>query len=251
MSIDVVYLAYYNPDVGYTFDLLENFFISYKTKPAGINHSLTIIAKNWSDKNLYNKLCDLAKKNNAKVLNLPDDGWDFGAYFRAVKELKGDYVLFLGSSIRIVSDNWLRKLYNPFKVDSKTQLVGPMGSWEDLQRKIFPNYHIRTCSFMLKRELFLEYSESQKFPETKEDTYDMEHGSNSITQFILNKGYNAVVVDNDGKIFPPEKWVESKTFRYPYEIKTLFLDKISASYFAYDENFKRVLEKCAWGKTFA
>lgn len=248
MSIDVVYLAYFNDQIEYKFEIAELFLKSYINFSAGIKHSLTIIAKNWTKESEYNKLCILAKKANANIINLPDDGWDFGAYFRAAKLLTGDYVLFLGSTSQIVCNDWLRKLYNPFKTDNSIQLVGPMGSWEDLKREEFPNYHIRTCAFMLKRDLFLEYADTQKFPATKDDTYEMEHGKNSITKFILNKGYKAVVVNNEGQIFLPENWVESKTFRYPGEWKPIIVDKISAYYHTVDDNYRHLLESVTWGK---
>lgn len=249
MSIDVVYLAYFNEEAEYTINAVERFIESYRKHPAGIGHSLVIIAKNCNDKYVYRKLCQLAMKNNARVIDLPDDGWDFGAYFRVSAILDSDYVLFLGSSINITCNNWLSMLYRPFKEDNSVQLVGPMGSWGDSTGKVFPNYHIRTCSFMLKLELFLEYISTQKFPVTKEDTYGLEHGENSITKFVLNKGYKAVVVNSDGEIFSPENWVFSKTFRYPDESKPILVDQHFLFYYTLDETHKKFLERAAWGRS--
>lgn len=249
MSIDAVYLAYFNEEAEYTIHAVERFIASYRKYPAGIDHSLVIIAKNCNDKYVYRKLCQMAAKNNARVIDLPDDGWDFGAYFRVSELLDSDYVLFMGSSINIACDNWLSMLYRPFKEDPSVQLVGPMGSWGDSTGKVFPNYHIRTCSFMLKRELFREYISTQKFPVTKDDTYGLEHGENSITNFVLNKGYKAVVVNRDGEIFSPENWVFSKTFRYPDECKPILVDQHFLFYYTLDETHKKFLERAAWGRS--
>lgn len=249
MTISVVYLAYLNEKAGYGIDTVEQFLASYKTYDAGIEHSLVIIAKNWTDNILYEKLCNLAKAHNAKVIDLPDDGWDFGAYFRVSKILDSEYVLFTASSTKILSDNWLLNFYNVFKNDNKVQLVGPMGSWGyRLDVKNFPNPHIRTCTFMIKRELFLEYASTQKFPQTKEDTHEMEHGETSITNFVLNKGYKAVVVNSDGEIFMPDNWVYSKTYNTPDDNKSFFSDKRSAKYYTDSEKDKRHMEMATWGQ---
>lgn len=247
MSIDVVYLAYFNKETDYGIESVEKFIATYRKYHAGIKHSLVIIAKNCTDRYVYRKLCQLALKNNARVIELPDDGWDFGAYFRVSSILESDYVLFLGTSINILANNWLLNLFNAFKNDSSIQLAGPMGSWGDVAGKVFPNYHIRTCSFMLKRELFLEYIATQKFPVTKDDTYELEHGENSITKFVLNKGYKAVVVDCDGEIYIPQNWVFSKTFRYPDEHKSMIGDQHFLFYYSQNEVLKKFLERAAWG----
>ena len=249
MSISVVYLAYYNKNYGYTINVVERFLQSYKENPAGIEHSLVIVAKNWTDKSEYEKLQKYAKAFNAKIINLPDDGWDFGAYFRVSKLLNSEYVLYLGSSIVIRSANWLRHHYSAFKQDEKVQLVGAMGSWGfAYTTRSFPNYHIRTCSFMMRREFFLEYASTQKFPVTKEDTYEMEHGEDSLTMFPLNKGYKAVVVNSDGQVFEPDDWDVSDTFRTRNPWKSMFSDKQSMSYYLVKNDERDYLEKAAWGR---
>lgn len=248
--IDVVYLAYANEKLDYGIEVVEKFLDSYKKHAAGIEHNFVIIAKNWTDKNLYVKLCSLAKENNAKIINLPDDGLDFGAYFRVSKILDSELIFFLGSNIEILKPDWLLYPYNAFKNDNLVRLVGPMGSWEKgvAGTASFPNYHIRTCCFMIDRKLFLEYASTQNFPKTKEDTWQMEHGSNSLTKFVLKKGYKAVVVNSDGKFFAPENWVFSQTYMSPDESKTLMADKWAKRYYIVKEENKIALETIVWGK---
>lgn len=247
MKIDVVYLAYFNENAGYKMDIVEDFLNSYKKFDAGIEHSLVIATKNCSSKEIYNKLFIFAQENNAQILDVPNTGWDIGTYFRAANNLNSDYILFLGSTSIILSENWLEKIYKPFISDEKVQLAGAMGSWETGITGLFPNPHIRTCSFMIKRELFLEYIENQKFPVTKEDTYEIEHGKTSITNFILKKGYKAVVVNNEGDWYTPENWFFSKTFRHPDGCKTLISDKQLMLYLAGAKPNKILLEDLAWG----
>lgn len=246
--IDVVYLAYSNEKIGYGIEVVEKFLNSYKNHPAGIEHNFVIIAKNWTDKALYNKLCSLAKENNAKLVDLPDDGLDFGAYFRISKILENEYVFFLGSGIEILTDNWLLYTNKAFENDNAVQIAGPMGAWEKGVSGVFPNYHIRTCAFMINRELFLEYAAAQKFPKTKEDTWEMEHGQQSLTKFVFQKGYNAAIINSDGEIFTPENWIFSKTYISPDEFKSTLSDKWSKRYYSVNEEEKITLEVLVWGK---
>lgn len=249
MTISVVYLAHFYEEAGYGIDTVKVFLDSYKKYSAGIEHSLIIAAKNWTNKDLYEQLCSLAKENNAEVINLPNDGFDFGAYFRVSKMLSSEYILLAATSTTILCKDWLLKHYNAFKNDNLVQLAAPMGSWGyAIPTKSFPNYHIRTCAFMIKRHMFLEYAATQKIPTTKEDTYKIEHGENSLTNFFLNKGFKVAVVNSDGEIFMPEHYIFSRTFSTPDADKSIFSDKHSKIYFSLDEHKKRHLEKANWGQ---
>lgn len=223
--INAVYLAYYNPEKEYDISIVKTFLDSYKKYNAGIEHNLVIIAKNWTEENQYNELCDLAIDCGAQIVTLPDDGFDIGAFIRIAKILKSEYVFFLGSATTIVNDNWLLYPYNAFENDKSIKIVGAMGSWETGISDIYPNPHIRTSAFMVNRESFLEYASTQKFPVTKEDTWHMEHCSNSISRYFLDKGYKIVVVNSDGEIFEPQDWPKSKTYMNPDSSKLLVADK--------------------------
>ncbi|MDD3437254.1 MAG: DUF4422 domain-containing protein [Candidatus Gastranaerophilales bacterium] len=248
--IDVVYLAYYNHDLGYGIDAVENFLNSYNKFSAGIEHNLVIIAKNWTDKAIYDNLCSLVKENNAELIDLPDDGFDIGAFFRAANILKNEYVFFIGSGVSIIKDNWLLLFNNAFQSDDKIQLAGPMGAWEKGISGRFPNPHIRTCAFMINRELFLEYANSQKFPQTKEDTWHLEHCENSLSNFIYRKGYKAVVVNSDGEISESDDWVNSRTYMTPDDSKLIMEDKWVRKYHSAGESLKTYKEIIVWGKNF-
>lgn len=244
MTVSIIYLSR-GRDGG--LESTEKFLESYDVHPAGAEHELVIIAKGWESTKDYKVMCEMVKNRNAKIIDLPDDGFDLGAYFRVVGLLDSDYVMFFSSFTTIESDNWLLKFTKTFESDRSIQLAGAMGSWESSGRTTFPNYHIRTTGFILKREIFLEYISTCDFPETKEDSYQIEHGENSLTKFILNKGYKAVVVNSDGEVFTPENWIYSQTFRSPGE-RSMFSDKHTKMYLDLNEDGKRLLELPTWGR---
>lgn len=246
--IDVVYLAYLNEDLGYGIDIVEQFLDSYNKHQAGVDHNLIFAVNNKKNKFLYSKLCYLAKSNNIKLLDLPEDGLDIGAFFRATKVSNSEYMFFIGAAASILCDNWLLKFSNAFELDSSIQLAGPMGSYAKGHSNKFPNPHIRTCSFMINRELFLEYAATQKFPETKDDTWEIEHGVNSLSNFILNKGYKMVVVNSDGIIFAPNDWENSQTYITSKEPKAILDDKWARRYYFTDECLRTKIEMETWGK---
>lgn len=248
--IDVVYLAYFNPEKSFTIDAVKTFLATYTLHKAGIEHNLVIAAKNWIDPDQYNQLKELAEENNAKLFDLPDDGFDFGTYIRVSRLLDGKYAFYTGARTKILSDDWLLKLYTSFKHNKDVKLAGPMGSWESGVTNKFPNPHIRTCSFMIERELFLEYASTMPFPQTKLDTYEMEHGENNLTNFVVNKGFKAVVVNSDGNIFSLEEAINSQTYITPDATKSMFFDKWSERYHSFAEPMKAGTELTVWGKVF-
>lgn len=243
--IDVVYLAYLNEELGYDLEVFEQFVESYKKFSAGIEHNLTILIKKSTPRYFYNRIVDYTKRNNLKYIKLPDEGLDIGAFILAAKELQGEYVFCIGSGMTILCDDWLIKFDNAFKKDEKIQLAGAMGSYAQGHSDRFPNPHIRTCAFMMKRDLFLQYSNKCKFPQTKEDTWEIEHGAGSLTNFVINNGGQAVVVNNEGNIFYPQDWEKAQTY-ISLDSKAIMDDKWARRYALTDEYLRTKIEMENW-----
>ena len=243
--IDVVYLAYLNEELGYDIDVFEQFIESYKKFSAGIEHNLTILIKNSTPEHFYNKLLEHINKNNLKILKVSDEGLDIGAFILAAKELQSEYMFCIGSGVSILCHDWLRKFYNAFKNNSVVQLAGAMGTYAKGHSDRFPNPHIRTCAFMMKRKLFLEYADSHKFPQTKEDTWEIEHGMNSLTSFVLDKGYHVVVVNNESNVFYQNDWEIAQTY-ITLDSKAIMDDKWARRYALTDEYLRTKIEMENW-----
>ena len=177
MRIDVIYLA---RGVDWGIEAVRRFITSYKKHPSGYSHNLVIAAKAWETKpEEYEELKRLSEEVNAKLIDLPDTGQDFGAYYRAAKILKSDYIFCLSSSSEILTDNWL-KIFAEKIPSSGMILAGPAGSWErcpigiylltkgiaERHRRKNLLYNIDKCicllfnfKYLLKYKIFL-----QKFP---------------------------------------------------------------------------------------
>ncbi|MCH8313849.1 MAG: hypothetical protein IID17_12785 [Nitrospinae bacterium] len=125
MNIAVVYLAY---GVGGGLAAAETFFRSYRSHPAGAPHDLVVIAKGWEDESGFKTLREMAGECEAEVMDLPDDGFDWGAYMRAAERLSQDWVVFLNTQSEIRKEGWLR-IMSKAATNQGVGAVGCTGSW--------------------------------------------------------------------------------------------------------------------------
>lgn len=128
MSVAVIFLA---RGVGGGIGAAEAFFASYRTHPAGVHHRLVVLAKGWEGVPGRARLDDLARKHDAAIIDLPDDGFDWGAYMRATPRLDEDWACFLNTHSRILTDGWLAKLCSAVE-QPRIGAAGATGSWGTL-----------------------------------------------------------------------------------------------------------------------
>lgn len=282
--IDVIY---FSRGTGYGIEAVKKFINSYKLHPAGCEHKLTIVTNAWNIKcQDYKKLLQLAKEVNAQVMQLPDDGFDFGAYYRAAKKVKSELIFCMVTSSEILHDNWLKKFEDKFKSNKNLKLAGTSGSWEicpnaynfllgecerngygklqrfikmlpykyliDKQRKKplrFPNYHVRSTDFCIDRNLYIKFMAQSIMPRHKVEAYNLESGHDSMTNFITNLGYEVGVIGADGKLYYKEDWDKSRTFRCN-DISNALTRNKQYSVFEFSSNDqKKAAMKAAWGTT--
>ena len=104
------------------------FFESYAAQPAGFPHELIVITKGWDGVIGREKLDQLANKHYGRVIDLPDDGFDLGAYMRVCDRIDHEWVCFLNTHSRIQSDGWLGKLRRAAELPG-VGAAGATGSW--------------------------------------------------------------------------------------------------------------------------
>ena len=104
------------------------FLDSYHRHAAGLPHDLIIIAKGWESVPGRDGLDDLAVAAGAAIVDLPDDGFDWGAYIRLAPRLDHEWVCFLNTHSRILADGWLAMLRRAAEQPG-VGAAGATGSW--------------------------------------------------------------------------------------------------------------------------
>jgi len=126
--VAVIYLAY--GAEGYQ-AYVNRFFDSYKAHASGAPHQLIIAATAYRDNPTgYETLRQLAIENDAKIIDLPDGGQEFGAFYRVAKCLTTDYIFCFVTSGRIMHPNWLAVFMSANQSHPQCRLIGSSGSWE-------------------------------------------------------------------------------------------------------------------------
>ena len=247
---------------------LTKFITNYKKYKSGYKHDLIICFKlipnekiNYLTKKLstieHKLFIDPEKKND----------WDFGSYRRVAKKYKNKIIFFMNSHSYPVTNNWLRKMMKHFK--TKT-IISSSGSYESITNQVklkrpynlfsffkkkvkakksffkFPNPHLNTSSFLIKSDDFLKFLGNRSF-NNKYETWKIESGFNSLTNYFKRKKYKLLVINSDGKKFDENNWMFSETFYYKNQSKTLISDKHSRKYLKLDNFNKKKSQLAVWG----
>ena len=277
-KVAVVYLMW----LPYSITYLDRFTVSYKKYPAGYAHDLIILFNGYTDKiQIQPHLEILHNAGIAHTYQTLAGGQDIDAYFYIAEKLKHAEILFLNTFSEINADNWLQKLYHPIE-DINAGIVGCSASLQSYFSSVFqmnkwyietdksfqfnfrkyklflktifywyflfkpfPNYHIRTSIFLIRRELFLAYPK-RKFI-SKFRAYLFENGRKSITNFILKKRYEAVIVDSEGNVYNRLNCREAKVFWRDDQNKLLISDKQTEIYKNANALQRNEMTKLAWG----
>ena len=203
MSIALVYLA---RGAGSGLLAAKKFFDAYRAFPPGCPHDLIVISKGWDEIEGQQALERMAQKYSARIIYLPDDGYDWGAYMRLVPTLSQDWICFLNTHSQPRVDGWLNLLRLATTSSSKdVGAVGATGSWGTIAQfpwphsptaslrtlflfpllplrllfhtiwfiskikdfPIYPNPHIRSNAFIVRRDIFLDFAATHKIPSAK------------------------------------------------------------------------------------
>jgi hypothetical protein len=148
-----------------------------------------------------------------ELLLADQDGTDISAYLEVASESPHEFLCFLNTYTTIAADKWLLKLYDAASRPG-VGLVGAMGSYETMDLPgwpDFPNPHIRSNGFMIRRDLLLSFG--FKPPQTKDECYAFESGPESLTRRVREIGLSTLVVGKNGIAYDIPMWPVSETFR--------------------------------------
>lgn len=276
-SVAVVYLARGANDPS----ALENFFASYDRHGAAWPHDLVVAFKGYDDEERLRQDVKRSETAGAKVLPLDsDEGFDLAAYRRCAEALGHDVFVFLNSFSEILVDGWLRHLISALLRDGMG-LVGASGSWESISTAsflrfrqhphadvrgryrdlwkglrelskfpMFPNPHVRSNAFAIRRADFLSLSWPNDMTD-KEQLHAFESGRSGLTRQIQHRGLAVAVVGANGEVYSPERWSESRTFRLGGQDNLLVGDNRTREFSASDSDIRAWLAVTAWGRALA
>lgn len=125
-----------------------------------------------------------------------------------------------------------------------TGYSGDLASWLDGFPE-FPNPHIRSNGFALRRDVFNRIVASCR--PTKESAMHFESGANGYTAQIRALGLGAVVVDKNGTGYAVSEWPKSRTFRLGAQEGLILTDNQSRGYDAMAVGTKATHLRITWG----
>lgn len=242
-SVTVVHLVRNgNPE-----HFFQRFMSSYLHHPAGMAHLLMFVLKGYDDhevEELSQKISRLVP--SASVIPIDDRGFDITAYRVAAGVAQTEFIAFLNSHAVIEADRWLEKLMRPFLEIPSTGITGATGNWESLDDTTpFPNVHIRTNGFAIRRSDFLSLGAMPL--DSKLACNRFEAGIDGLTRQLLDRGMEPYVVDKHGTILAKDDWPHSHTFRSGDQELLLISDNRTRQYQRGSERHRMKIAKRSWG----
>lgn len=228
----VVYLGW----TPYGIECADRFLAAYRAHPAGTPHRLLLLlAGPEEDRSPWKRLFADLPHEELEV----GTGMDLGHYRAAVERVVAERYCFLNTVTEPLADDWLALLERAL-LPPEVGMVGATGSHESpnavrpgpLRRlrpgfEPFPNPHLRTNGFAMKRELILELDWGSDL--SREETVMLEGGRRSLTRQVRERGLETLVVGRDGS-YPPDRWRESATFRSGEQSNLLLADNRTRHY---------------------
>lgn len=236
------------------------FLASYRALPAGADHRLTLVFKEFGEGVDRTPWERLAAEVDHRGVEMPAPALDLDAYRHVARRSDAQRLCFLNSEAVVLAAGWLAALDAALDRPG-VGAAGATGSWEStysaapfwlkpLRRRRFgpfPNPHLRTNAFMLERALMLDLD----WPAVGLDkvaALAIENGRDGIGPQIVRHGLETVVVGRDGRSYEPSRWPASGTFRSGTQANLLVGDNRTAQYRDADPALRRRLARMAWGK---
>ncbi|MFP3556261.1 hypothetical protein SB861_36935 [Paraburkholderia sp. SIMBA_049] len=116
---------------------------------------------------------------------------------------------------------------------------------EDFPR--FPNPHVRSNGFILRRSDFLKFSVQP----TKKSAFGFESGPNGLSQTLLKEGKRLLMVDRDGRCVDQGDWPHAHCFRSGNQEKLLLADNQTRAYDRLSQAEKVTHLMLSWGDAVA
>ena len=232
---------------------LRRFLASLQAHPAGCPHDLIVILKGYGEGEVPAVLRDFAAAEVGDATGLlalrtmPFDDRLFAteAFFTVAEKYPHDAFLFFVSWAQVLAADWARFVFDGL-FEAGYTLVGGSAGFESLGPDTpFPNPSIRTTGFALRRDDWLSLERGDLSVKYGGNLF--EAGTHSMTKQILRRGGRIAVAGRDGRYYPPERWIESRTFRLGRQENLLFSDNRTEQFDLARPGKRRRLAEMNWG----
>lgn len=239
---------------------IETFLEAYQAHRSGHDHELVVAACGASGQAPLEPLLKLFEPFEHTVEHFEGPRQDLMTYREVVdRRLEAEEFVFMNSYARPLADDWLHMMLECLRLPG-VGIVGPNGSWESPSGwkrsgwkasylffffPIFPNPHIRTSVFAMRREGV----EAIRWPRritNKRMAWALEHSRWSFTHQLQRKGMRPLVVGRDGKRYEIDQWEASGTFRHGDQENLLIADLRTDDYEEAGQEHRDWLKWIAW-----
>ena len=248
---------------------LKRFINNYKKNISSCKHSLLICYKNLDDKELIKRIKIAKKIKHIEFIDpeLSNDH-EWGTMYRIGKKYKKTNILWMNDHSYPNKKCWLKVLSNYIQPN---RIIGCSASYSShysnsFYRKpeqsyfnyiiniiktsfyffSFPNPHLRSNGMLFYSNDFVKFMKNRTV-RSKFDSYCLESGKNSLTNYFIKKNYDVVVVNGDGNIYFKEDWPKSDTFAFKKKNNLLISDNQTRAYNKLKKKLKIRRRKEVWG----
>jgi len=254
-------------------EVFRTFVDSIRAAPPTCAWTLELILKGFPNTDATGPYLALAKGLPVHTCSIDDSGFDISSYFTAVRRTAHDTAMFFNSFCELVEPRWFEIFATAF-APTTVGLVGATGSLESVVRNHliyggtsrslalraknyalsaglavvfppFPNAHVRTNAFMIKRDAFL--STHAPGIKTRFGALVYESGWTSLTRQIRARGLATLIVDRQGRSFEPDQWGASRTFRSGHQENVVVRDNRITEYETATAERQELLRWLAFG----
>jgi hypothetical protein len=255
---------------------VRRFLESYMAHDAGLTHDLVILRRGFRDDHDWlpfaTALTDLGVHYDTR--NVATTGFDLGAYRELIGSSNQESLCFLNTFSEVLCNSWLTYLHQAAH-EPGTGMVGASGSYEStagtarpqltmsplrslrgwagwLRRRRdfapFPNPHIRTNGFLLRRSVALQLRWAPL--RTRYDALRRESGQSGLSRQAMALGLRNKVVGCDGLAYLVDDWPTSGTFRCGAQSNLMIADNRTREYEASPPEKRETLGRLAWGDQY-
>jgi len=169
----------------------ENFVQSYLLNAPGFQHETRVVCNGVGVN--ADTMAIFKAMPNLTFMNHDDSGWDIGGYQLAARNIDCDLMIFCGGHTYFRMPGWLLRIWEVYEQYGHA-LYGATGN-QGNGNGVHP--HVRTTGFWCHPKLMNSYPFLVTDRGSGGQRYEMEHGSNCLSNWAKSQGLQRLIVGMD------------------------------------------------------